>query len=164
MGGKPAKNERYSHELLTAVRYLLTVADPIKEARYFSGLHEFAPEPGETLAIVRHNAYIAMENCEEPAEPVLPEDYLFIQVEERIQRQRSTRLVGEFGSWRDFSVIAATVAGVSAAGLFWTEGVVWAAMYFGGLFSLVGLPTAVVAWFRLERTKVVLRRLERILS
>lgn len=162
--GSPSKNKRYSDELLTAVRYLLTVADPIREAKYFSGLQQFTSEPSETLGIVRSNAYTALENCADPTEPVLSEDYLFIQVEERIQQQRSTRLVGEVGSWRDTSIFAAAVVSLSAGGLFWTEGLLWAGMFFGGLFALVGVPAAIVAWFRLRQTKEVLRWMKSVIA
>lgn len=164
MSGESTRNERYSDELLTAVRYLLTVGDPMKEARYGSGLQRFTAEPSETLYIVRLNAYVALENYEKPTEPVIPEDLLFIEVEGKIQQQRSSRLGSEFGKWRYSLVFAATVAGVSAGSLFWMEGILWAVMFFGGLFSLVGLPAAVITWFRLRKSKGVLRRMERILS
>ena len=162
--GSPRKSKRYSDELLTAVRYLLTVADPIREAKYFSGLQQFTSEPSETLGIVRSNAYVALENCADPTEPVIPEDYLFIQVEERIQRKRSARLVSVVASWRDSSMFAAIVVSLSAGGLFWTEGLLWAGMFFGGLFTLVGVPAAIVAWFRLRQTKEALQRMKNVLS
>lgn len=84
---------RYSEEFLVAVKHLLSVEDPVSEARYHTRMHDITAEPAETLARARHNARVAVENCRTGEHgPVIADDFLFIELELKFQRIEMGRL------------------------------------------------------------------------
>lgn len=158
MDAEKQEDPRYSSELVAAVRYLLTVRDPLAEGNYYDGLNKITAEPGETLAIVRHNAYAALENLESQDEETIPEDYLFIEVERRIQQQNQMKIAAELDDLRVNLVYMAAIFGLSVSGYFWDLDILWLGMLLGGLVLLVGIPKSILAWVRRRKTNELLRR------
>jgi len=164
MSEESTGKDRYSNELLAAAKYLLTTANPIEEGRYSSGLAQFSPEPSETLAIVRQNAYTALENCENPELPIISEDFWFIQVEEHIQRTQSTGLTR---SWRNNLVtisIALTVVFVSIMGILGMQDLLWGASFLAAIIAIPKIPMAYSTWRKLRVSQEALPRIETVLS
>jgi len=100
------KKSRYSEEFLVAVKHMLSVDDPVTEARYHTRMHDITAEPAETLARARHNARVAVENCRTGEHgAVIAEDFIFIELERRIQQLRVGRLQAGLKRW--FRIAAA---------------------------------------------------------
>lgn len=132
-------SERYSKELLSAIRYLLSVDDPLSEANYEGGLNRITAEPGETLAIIRHIARETLYDVvTEKHVHINAEDRLFFQVEHRIQQNklRETR-TKERGSI-PLTTHAGVVVAMAIVGLRSSEGVLLGGLIFGGLLLLSG--------------------------
>lgn len=118
MSQQRTKKPRYSEEFLVAVKHMLSVDDPVAEARYHTRMHDITAEPAETLARARHNARVAVENCRSGEYgAVIAEDFIFIELERRIQLLRGDRLQAGLKRWYR---IAAAGAVVSLAGVGFT--------------------------------------------
>ena len=114
MSQQRTKKSRYSEEFLVAVNHMLSVDDPAAEARYHTRMHDITAEPAETLARARHNARVAVENCRTGEYgAVIAEDFIFIELERRIQRLCVDRLRAGLKRWYR---IAAAGGVVSLAG------------------------------------------------
>ncbi len=118
MSQQRTKKPRYSEEFLVAVKHMLSVDDPVAEARYHTRMHDITAEPAETLARARHNARVAVENCRSGEYgAVIAEDFIFIELERRIQLRRVDRLQAGLKRW--YRIAAAGVV-VSLAGVGFT--------------------------------------------
>jgi hypothetical protein len=142
--------ERYSKELLEAAEYLTTVADPLAQG-YGSGLHKFSAEPYETLAIIRNNASVVLENFNtQEFGPNIREDLLFLEVEWKIQGAKLEQVRNKAPSLSH----AVVALGISIGALLLGEGVLYATIFLAGIILLVLIftfPTRIKAQRAIRR-------------
>jgi hypothetical protein len=135
--------DRYSEELLSHVRDLLTVSDPEAEGRLFNGSigWNLSPEPGgaadRTVAAVRSAARWVLANCKHNYAPIIPEDYLFVELESRIQRYAYKTLSPGVKSYGLFVAGLFSIVGSSAGGLFWSDMALWIGLVLAGAYSIL---------------------------
>jgi len=137
--------DRYSAELLRAVRHLSGADDPLAEGNYGSDLNRFTAEPSETLSIVRNNARFVLENYEtEEHGPNIYEDCLFVEVEFRIHDRAAERIRRDRSDSISGLMYGALALGVAGAGLIWGDTALW--WLVGGAGFVLGVYVSV--WVR----------------